>query len=72
MNIVTLSDFVTFKTGFNTWNEGVYSSALEHCRKIKFCEYIHQTHIHAYTNNEVFCMSDFVLCSKSYIFAVLV
>ena len=42
-----------------------HSLALEHCRKIKFSEYVHQTPTYTnYIELELIRLSDFVSCSK--------
>ena len=38
-----LNDFITCSGCFNIQSGGVHISALEHCRKIKFSIYVHQT-----------------------------
>ena len=43
---------------FNFLECGANVSALEHCRKIKFSDYVHQT--------LVLCLSDFVRCRKRF------
>ena len=48
-----LSDFANCT--FYYIERRIYSSALEHCRKIKFTEYVHQTLI--YTNYDQ-CYAD--------------
>ena len=41
--LLRLNDFMTCSMHFNIQSEGVLISALEHCRKIEFSIYVHQT-----------------------------
>ena len=41
--LLQLNDFMTCSTHFNIQSEWLNISALEHCRKLKFSIYVHQT-----------------------------